>query len=59
MDRSAENKKECKEAKYEIICFLAKSNVFDKALQLQLQTFVKEGPFFQQGVMEVAIEGNE
>lgn len=51
--------KECKELKFEIIKKLSSSAVFNHEVHLRLQAFVKEGPFYVQGVTEVAIEGND
>ncbi|KRT85539.1 HEAT domain-containing protein [Oryctes borbonicus] len=59
LDRNVETIKECKELKFEIICKLSTSEVFNHEINLRLQAFVKEGPFYVQGVTEVAIEGND
>lgn len=59
MDRVIEVNKDCKILKHTIVSNLAKSDVFDHAVQLRLTAFMKEGPFYQQGVMEVATEGND
>ncbi|GJQ74529.1 hypothetical protein Trydic_g21394 [Trypoxylus dichotomus] len=59
LDRNVETIKECKELKFEIVSKLSTSEVFNHDINLRLQAFVKEGPFYVQGVTEVAIEGNE
>lgn len=59
LDRTVEHIKECKEIKYEIVSVLAKSYVFESNVLARLQRFVKEGPFYQQGILEVAVEGND
>ncbi|KAL1488433.1 hypothetical protein ABEB36_014906 [Hypothenemus hampei] len=58
LDRSIETNKECKEAKYEIVKLLSNSTIFDRHIQERLENFVKEGPFYVQPVVEVAIEGD-
>jgi 26S proteasome non-ATPase regulatory subunit 5 len=59
LDRNVETMKECKEAKYGIVELLANSEVFDHVATKKLDKFIKEGPFYVQAVMEVAIEGND
>ena len=59
LDRNIETDKKCKEMKYEIITNLVASSVFDSGVNCRFQKFVREGAFYVQTVMEVAVEGNE
>lgn len=58
LDRRIEPVKESKEIKYAIVKALSTSTTFSENTLLQLQQFVREGPFYVQAVTEVAIEGS-
>lgn len=53
-----DHEKDSKHAKYEIITQLSKSCVFDVETILKLKNYVEEGPFYVQGITEVAVEGD-
>lgn len=56
LDRSTDAVKESKEAKYDIIKRLANSVAFDTSIITRLRTFVEQGPFYSESVLEVAME---
>ncbi|XP_072940134.1 26S proteasome non-ATPase regulatory subunit 5-like [Epargyreus clarus] len=56
MDRTAEDSKEVKEAKYNIIKRLSTSPAFDANIIERLQTYVEQGPFFSETQLQVALE---
>lgn len=58
LDRSVEHEKESKHIKYDIVTSLSKSILFDTNLLLRFKTYIKEGPFYVQGITEVAVEGD-
>ena len=57
LDRKIEFDKEAKYAKYEIIKQLSESSIFDVQTSMQLRTYVNEGPYYVQAVMDIAVEG--
>lgn len=57
LDRSTEFDKDCVHEKYNVLKTLADSVIFDASTILQIRRYVREGPFFVQGIMEVAVEG--
>lgn len=58
LDRKIEFDKEAKYKKFELISLLADSDVFDMQINLQLRTYVNEGPYFVQSILDIATEGN-
>lgn len=58
LDRKIEFDKEAKYAKYCVIKILADSSSFDNATSNQLRTYVNEGPYYLQSIMDVAVESN-
>lgn len=56
LDRSADFKKQSKEAKYDIIKRLSTSTAFDRNIIMRLQTYVEQGPFYSETMMQVAME---
>lgn len=58
LDRNAEFDKEILHEKYNVIKSLTESNAFDGITTRQIRQYVKDGIFYVQGVMEVAIDGN-
>lgn len=48
--------KEVNEAKYDIIKKLACSTAFDSNVIEKLNTYVEQGPFYSESVMEVVME---
>ncbi|XP_058983692.1 26S proteasome non-ATPase regulatory subunit 5-like [Musca domestica] len=58
LDRKIEFDKEAKYAKYCVIKILAESCAFDVETNNQLRTYVNEGPYYVQSIMDVAVEGN-
>ncbi|XP_004536727.1 26S proteasome non-ATPase regulatory subunit 5 [Ceratitis capitata] len=58
LDRNVEFDKEAKYVKYEIISAVADSDVFDAQINLQLRTYVNEGPYFVESILDIATEGN-
>ena len=60
LDRSTETDKECKEAKFEVVEAICASkrcpNVFGNQNYLKFRQFVKEGPFYVETQLNVAIE---
>ncbi|XP_022921274.2 26S proteasome non-ATPase regulatory subunit 5 [Onthophagus taurus] len=59
MDRNIETIKECKVLKYDIVKKLAESPSFNHEMQKSMKVFVNEGPFYVQGVTEIALEGDD
>ncbi|CAB3239368.1 unnamed protein product [Arctia plantaginis] len=59
LDRSIVYTKETNEAKYDIIKRLARSPAFDINTISTLQTYVEQGPFYSESVLEVAMEEGE
>lgn len=57
LDRSTEFDKDAIHEKYTVIKVLADASVFDAGTILQIRQYIKDGAFFVQGVMEVAVEG--
>lgn len=57
LDRKIEFDKEAKYAKFCVIKLLANSNAFDVQTNIQLRTYVNEGPYYIQSIMDVAVEG--
>ncbi|KAM7349078.1 26S proteasome non-ATPase regulatory subunit 5 [Cochliomyia hominivorax] len=58
LDRKVEFDKDAKYAKFSVIKLLADSNAFDVQTNIQLRTYVNEGPYYVQSIMDVAVEGN-
>ncbi|XP_073832949.1 26S proteasome non-ATPase regulatory subunit 5 [Musca autumnalis] len=58
LDRKIEFDKEAKYAKYCVIKLLAESCAFDIETNNQLRTYVNEGPYYVQAIMDIAVEGN-
>lgn len=58
LNRSVESIKECKELKYGIVQLLSNSLAFDKRTLNRFQTFIREGAFFVQPIVEIEVEGN-
>ena len=60
LDRSTENEKECKEAKFEVVEAICASkrcaNMFGNQNYLKFRQFVKEGPFYVDTQLNVAFE---
>lgn len=60
LDRSTESDKECKEAKYNVVEALSSSkrcaSIFGNRNYLKFRQFVKEGPFYVEAQLNVAIE---
>ncbi|XP_068631028.1 26S proteasome non-ATPase regulatory subunit 5 [Battus philenor] len=56
LDRSVNNTKEVKEAKYDIIKRLSQSAAFEANVFMRLQTYVEEGPFYSDTTLQVAME---
>ncbi|CAK1598913.1 unnamed protein product [Parnassius mnemosyne] len=56
LDRSINEPKEAKEAKYDIIKRLSQSSVFDDNILTRFKTYVKEGPFYSDTTLQVAME---
>ncbi|XP_075971766.1 26S proteasome non-ATPase regulatory subunit 5 [Anticarsia gemmatalis] len=59
LDRSIVYTKETSEAKYDIIKRLARSPAYDTNITARLQTYVEQGPFYSESVLEVAMEEGE
>lgn len=57
LDRSTEFDKDAIHGKYTVIKVLADASVFDAGTILQIRQYIKDGAFFVQGIMEVAVEG--
>lgn len=57
LDRNIEFDKDAIHEKYNVIKTLADASVFDASTILQIRQYLKDGAFFVQGVMEVAVEG--
>lgn len=57
LDRSVEFDRECIHEKYNVLKALGESAAFDASTILQIRKYIREGPFYVQGVMEVAVEG--
>lgn len=57
LDRNVEFDKDAIHEKYNVIKTLADSSVFDAGTILQIRQYIKDGAFYVQGVMEVAVEG--
>lgn len=58
LDRKIEFDKEAKYKKFELISLLADSDAFDMQINLQLRTYVNEGPYFMQSILDIATEGD-
>ncbi|XP_067635131.1 26S proteasome non-ATPase regulatory subunit 5 isoform X1 [Eurosta solidaginis] len=58
LDRKIEFDKEAKYQKFELIRLLADSDDFDVQTNLQLRTYVNEGPYFVQSILDIATEGS-
>lgn len=58
LDRNSEFDKDVLHAKYNIIKTIASSREFDENTTRQIHQYVKDGAFYVQGQMEVAIEGS-
>ncbi|KAK3581903.1 hypothetical protein CHS0354_024215 [Potamilus streckersoni] len=62
LDRSTEQTKEGKEAKYEIVSILAESptsgDIFGQPYQVKLKAYALQGPFYKRVQAEVAIDEN-
>lgn len=58
LDRNAEFDKDVLHEKYNIIKTIASSREFDENTTRQIQQYVKDGVFYVQGQMEVAVEGS-
>lgn len=56
LDRSIDNTKDEKEAKYEIIKKLTNSPAFDCNVIARLKTYVEQGPFFSESTLQIAME---
>ncbi|KAL3288064.1 hypothetical protein HHI36_002515 [Cryptolaemus montrouzieri] len=59
LDRNVETHKDCKVVKYEIIKILSSSTLFEQEVLKRLNLYVREGPFYVQGIMEITFEGND
>lgn len=59
LDRKTEFDKEAKYAKYSVVKLLAESSAFDLQTSIQMRTYVNEGPYYVQSLMDVAVEGNQ
>lgn len=58
LDRNSEFDKDAIHEKYNVIKALGESNVFDASTILQIRQYIKDGAFYVQGIMEVAVENN-
>lgn len=58
LDRNSEFDKDILFEKYNIIKVIANSNEFDDHTAQQIQQYIKDGVFYVQGVMEVAVDGS-
>lgn len=58
LDRNAEFDKDILHEKYNILKTIVDSREFDDVTSQQIRKYVKDGVFYVQGVMEVAIEGS-
>ncbi|XP_026755476.2 26S proteasome non-ATPase regulatory subunit 5 isoform X2 [Galleria mellonella] len=56
LDRSVDYTNEAKEVKYNVIKKLASSAAFDEDTLDRIQTYIQQGPFFSENIMEVAME---
>lgn len=56
LDRNNEFDKDAIHEKYNVIKTLANASVFDAGTILQIRQYIKDGAFYVQGVMEVAVE---
>lgn len=56
LDRGMDHTKEAKEAKFDIIKRLSNSPAFDSNIIMRLQTYVEQGPFYSEDVLQVAME---
>lgn len=59
LDRKVEFDKNVIHSKYEIVKLMSVSRCFDNDITNQLLKYVKEGTFYIQSVIEVAVEGGE
>ncbi|CAG9795078.1 unnamed protein product [Diatraea saccharalis] len=59
LDRSVDHTKETKEVKYDIIRRLSSSAAFDANIITRLQTYVDQGPFYSEVMLEVAMEDGD
>lgn len=57
LDRSSEFDKDILFEKYDIIKTIENSREFDENTMEQIRKYIKDGVFYMQGVMEVAVEG--
>ncbi|XP_037943683.1 26S proteasome non-ATPase regulatory subunit 5 [Teleopsis dalmanni] len=58
IDRHCEFDKIAKLAKYEVVRTLSESMIFDMQIQLQMRTYVNEGPYYVESIIDIAVEGN-
>ena len=58
LDRKTEFDKQVKYVKYEIVKSLAETPMSDVHTRLQLKTYVNNGPFYADPMMEVLAEGD-
>lgn len=58
LDRNSEFDKDVLHEKYSIIKTIGNSREFDENTSRQIQQYIKDGVFYVQGQMEVAIEGS-
>ncbi|XP_038220245.1 26S proteasome non-ATPase regulatory subunit 5 [Zerene cesonia] len=56
LDRTLDYKKQLMELKYDIIKRLSKSTAFEANTLMRLQTYVDQGPFYSETIMQVAME---
>lgn len=59
LDRSIDYTKETNELKYDIIKRLSRSAAFDVNTISSLQTYIEQGPFYCESILEVAMEEGE
>lgn len=57
LDRNIEFDKDAIHEKYNVIKTLADASIFDAGTILQIRQYIKDGAFYVQGAMEVAVEG--
>ncbi|CAK1546158.1 unnamed protein product [Leptosia nina] len=56
LDRTVDLTKPLQEIKYDIIKRLSRSSAFDSNILMRLQTYVEQGPFYSESLMQVAME---
>lgn len=58
LDRNSEFDKDILHEKYNVIKMIASSREFDENIAQQIHQYLKDGVFYVQGVMEVAVQGS-